>query len=82
MTEDGAGRKMEGQEMMSPNQAQYIEILANRTAVGQRLEDGIKAVLGETPREMVTREEASRVIAQLKELQKERRRQRETERNQ
>ena len=57
-------------------------ILANRTGVGHRLEDGIKAVLGEVPREIVTREEASRVIERLKEMREERRRQRETERGQ
>ena len=64
-------------EMMSRNQAQYIEILANRTGVGRRLEDGLRAVLGEIPAEMITRDQASRVINQLKAQQEERRRQRD-----
>lgn len=77
MTGDAAGQETVNRDMMIPNQAQYIEILANRTGVGRHPEDGIKTVLGEVPREMVTSEEASRVIAQLKAMQEERRRQRE-----
>lgn len=76
MTGDAAGRETADPGMMSPNQAEYIEILANRTMVGHRLEDGIRAILGEVPRETVTREQASRVIEGLKARQDERRRQR------